>query len=142
MTDDSTAKGSRRTDLRGIEPEATLALDRRSLRISAVVALVAGTLAIIFPFAASIGVALVTGAALAAVGVVEVVGALRQRGTRRITAPALFGEFALLTGLLSGIDSIFFAAVAFATASASEDRSAKRHSDTRYGHGREAAVSS
>lgn len=74
--------------------------DRRSLRLTGAVALVAGTLALIFPFAASIGVSLVTGAAVAALGIVELVRAFRLRRAGRIAATVLFGLVALFTGAL------------------------------------------
>jgi uncharacterized membrane protein HdeD (DUF308 family) len=67
---------------------------------TAVAALILGVAAIVFPFAASVGVTVAIGAMLVAFGVVEGVRAFRLRGRLRTLGTALFGLLATVTGLL------------------------------------------
>lgn len=60
----------------------------------------AGTAAIIFPFAAAVGFEIFLGTAFIVVGVMELARAFSLRKTGRILAVALFGLLALVTGVV------------------------------------------
>lgn len=84
----------------GVSPARRSAIDVSALRQTGVVAIIIGVLALLFPFATSIGVGLATGVLLVVLGLSEGVRALRTRRSGNVTMTALFGGVALVTGTL------------------------------------------
>lgn len=70
------------------------------LWFTSIAALLLGGLAIVFPFAASVGVTVAVGAMLVALGIVEGVRAFRMGGRLRTLGTGLFAVLAVVTGLL------------------------------------------
>ncbi len=92
---------------------------RGMLWFTGVAAIVIGTLALVYPLAASFGVGFAVGALLLALGGVEIVRAFQMRRTGRILGAALFGLLAVVAGVTliafpgAGVITLTFVLIAY-----------------------------